>query len=222
MKFNNREHMVTHQKTHEIDCSMCERSFQSNYKLQKHMRTVHDEMICHSQCGGGRCIIVETESQQVGITCNFCGEVFLSKNSLSTHKTDVHRTYKPCRDMANCVYQSGCYFSHVPITLGKVKCYQCGEEFNTKNVMMIHRKIHGGVKDCLDLIRNQCSRGDHCWWNHTLTEQVFQQVKENLPPPIQIRQQPMNIQMTQNQMIVNMLTVMDLVLNKIKEMLNMN
>ena len=79
MKFKNREHMASHQKTHEINCTMCERAFSSNYKLQEHMRTEHDEMICHSQCGGGRCIIEETGSQQLGITCNFCGEVFPSK-----------------------------------------------------------------------------------------------------------------------------------------------
>jgi hypothetical protein len=54
------------------------------------------------------------------------------------------------------------FFSHVPTTLGKVRCYQCGEEFDTKNSMMIHRKIHGEVKECRRLINNQCNRGDNC------------------------------------------------------------
>ena len=35
MKFTSREHMVSHQKTHEIDCTVCESDFQSNYKLQE-------------------------------------------------------------------------------------------------------------------------------------------------------------------------------------------
>ena len=113
-------------------------------------------MICHMRCEGGQCTISESGNIQTENIhkCNFCEETFTSKKALSTHKADVHKTFKPCRDPINCVYQAGCYFSHVPVTLGKVRCYQCGEEFNTKNVMMIHRKTHGGVKDCIDLIRN--------------------------------------------------------------------
>ena len=194
IKISKRDYMTTHQKTHNIDCSICDKSFKTNSKLQEHIRNEHDtqsrsyeEMICHIQCGDGRCTRGEAGSQQGQNihTCNLCDETFVSRNMLSTHKTDVHRTYKPCRDMVNCVFQSGCYFSHVPVTLGKVRCFQCGEEFNTKNTMMIHRKIHGEVKDCIDLIKNQCSRGESCWWNHNIKEQVFRQVKENLPPPIQ-------------------------------------
>lgn len=101
--------------------------------------------------------------------------------------------------------------------------------------MMIHRKIHGEVKDCIDLIKNQCSRGESCWWNHNLKEQVFQQVKEKLPPPIQnshvmqqeisqqeiqMSQQHQTMQMNPNQTILNMLTVMNLELMKVKEALN--
>ena len=185
--------MLIHQKTHEVNCVTCGKAFKSNSKLQKHIQ-LHldeDEMICHVQCERGQCIRAESGDVQIENIhkCNFCDETFTSKNTLSTHKADIHRTFKPCRDPVNCVYQSGCYFSHVPVTLGKFRCYQCGEEFNTRNVMMIHRKIHGGVKDCIDLVKNQCTRGDHCWWNHTQTEQVFQQVTENLPRPIQNRQQ---------------------------------
>ena len=107
--------------------------------------------------------------------------------------------------------------SHVPVPIGKVRCYQCGEEFDSKNTMMIHRKVHGGVKDCQRFINSTCDRGDHCWWNHQTTQQVFQQVKENLPPPIP--QVPQNLP---HQILVNMLTVMDLELKKIKEVLNIN
>ena len=59
-------------------------------------------------------------------------------------------------------------------------------------------------------------------------QQVFQQVQENLPPPILInheqtaQQSHTEVQMTQNQMIVNMLQMMDLQLKKMKEAMNMN
>ena len=139
--------------------------------------------------------------------------VFPSKNTLSTHKRDVHKSFKPCRDIVNCRYQVGCYFSHIPITAGMFRCYQCGEEFNSKNTMMIHRKIHGGVRECSKFVNNQCDRGDSCCWNHTVNNQVFQTVTENLPPPIQVKTTP-------NGILVNMLKTMETELMKIKAMLN--
>ena len=133
-KFSKKEHMRNHQKSHEMACSMCEKLFRNSRVLQRHVASDHDEMICHSQCEGGRCTREETENPQTIIThkCNFCEMFFPSKNTLSTHRMDVHRSFKPCRDITNCQYQLGCYFSHIPITAGMVRCYQCGEEFNSK------------------------------------------------------------------------------------------
>ena len=74
--------------------------------------------------------------------CNFCGRTFTSEISPSTLRMNVHRTYKPCREMAHCQYQNGCYFNHTPVPLAKVRCYQSGEEFSSKNVMIAHRKLH--------------------------------------------------------------------------------
>ena len=110
--------------------------------MKEHIKSDHYEMICHVQCEGGKCTRSEIGSQQMEnpYKCNLCEQVFPSRNILSTHKADVHRTFKPCRDITNCRYQAGCYFSHVPVTVGKVRCFQCGEEFDTKHTMMIHRK----------------------------------------------------------------------------------
>ena len=232
-KFNKREHMIVHQKTHEVSCQLCDKLFKTQSKLQEHERKKHDEMICHVQCGRGICVINEVQNEvNNSYKCKFCDEKFSSNNALSKHKQDVHKTYKPCRDIANCVFQAGCYFSHVPVTLGKFRCFQCGEEFSTKNTMMIHRKIHGGVHECRSSITNQCNRGQSCWWSHKtkdqVQQQVFQKVQENLPPPILNSQQQTaphshtEVQMTSNQMIVSMLLKMDLQLKKMKEAMNMN
>jgi hypothetical protein len=80
-------------------------------------------MICHVECGGDRCSRGEVGGRHNANihTCKFCDESFLSKNALTAHKSDVHRTYKPCRDPVNCVYQAGCSFSQAPVTLGKVR-----------------------------------------------------------------------------------------------------
>ena len=227
--FIKREHMVSHQKNHEASCQMCDKLFKNSKKLKEHIKSDHDEMICHAQCEGGKCTRSEIESQQMEnpYKCNLCEQVFPSRNILSTHKADVHRTFKPCRDITNCRYQAGCYFSHVPVTVGKVRCFQCGEEFDTKHTMMIHRKIHGVVKECIRLTNNQCDRGDNCWWSHASSHQVFQQVEENLPPPIQKMQTPMKPQEMEMQsmphnILVSMLKAMETELKKIKEVLNIN
>ena len=224
-KFGTKLNMINHQKTHEVICWICDKKLKNSKDLQEHKRIDHDEMICHMQCGGGKCKISESgnlQTENISVhKCNFCGKVFPSQNTLSTHRGDVHRTFKPCRDMINCPFQGGCYFSHVPITEGKVRCFQCGEEFDTKHNMMIHRKEHGSVKVCIRLLNNQCERGDSCWWSHVGTQQDFQEAQENLRPPIQrpMMQQQQN---NPNILLVNMLKSMDIELKKIKEVLNIN
>ena len=227
-KFNKREHMLSHFKTHQATCSICDKVFKTSKDLEEHIKT-HDEMICHMQCEGGKCTADETVRTQTERThkCNFCEEVFPSKNTLSTHRLDVHRSFKTCRDITNCQYQAGCFFSHVPVTLGKVRCFQCGEEFDSKHTMMIHRKIHGGVKQCIRLTNNQCDRGDNCWWSHVSTNQVFQQVEQNLPPPINLphpmnQQQQMETQSPSNEILVSMLKVMETESKKIKNALKID
>jgi hypothetical protein len=59
------------------------------------------------------------------------------------------------------------------------------------------------------------------------SQQVFQKVEENLPPPIQRKQQPpmkpqMEIQNTPNEILVNMLKTLDSELKKIKAVLKIN
>ena len=154
--------------------------------------------------------------------CNFWREVFQSRNILLTHKADTHRSYNPCRDPVNCHYQAGCYFSHVPVTDGKIRCYQCGYEFDTIHAMLIHRKTQNGVKEWKNNLAGHCVRVENCWWKHEMKEKVFHQVKENLPPPLQNMQQTSQIRMqnTQNQTVVNMLNAMEAEMKKIREMLN--
>ena len=93
-KFNKREHMMSHQKNHEVSCLMCDKLFKNSSELQEHSNIDHNDMICHSQCEGGRCTRGEARSplMESPHKCNFCGKVFPSKNTLSTNKAYVHRT----------------------------------------------------------------------------------------------------------------------------------
>ena len=222
-RFGKREEMLNHQKNHEINCQTCDKVCENNSKLQEHIWSDHDEMICHMQCEGGKCSRIEPDSPQLPNMqkCNFCSEVFQSRNRLLIHKADTHRSYKPCRDPINCVYQTGCYFSHVPVTDGRVRCYHCGDEFDTLHAMMIHRKTHSSIKECKNNLAGNCVRGDNCWWKHETKEKDFRQVKENLPPPIESMQQTSQktMQNTPNQMLVNRLNAMETEMKKIRELL---
>ena len=42
-KFSKKEHMLSHQKTHEVNCVTCGKAFKSNSKLQKHIQLHLDE-----------------------------------------------------------------------------------------------------------------------------------------------------------------------------------
>ena len=166
---------------------------------------------------------------------------------LSKHRLDVHRTFKPCKNIMNCPYGDRCFYSHTPISENKFRCYQCNEEFDTKGNMMIHRKTHGEVRNCSRFLNNECERGNNCWWNHTNSRQVFRQVPGNLPPPILeqnqtppiLEQNPTTPILEQNQtsttlrqysidrnrnnfVILETLKRMELEMNKVKEMLNIH
>ena len=112
--------------------------------------------------------------------CNFCESLFGSKRQMSRHRKDIHPTYKPCKNIDTCEFNESCYFNHDPIPEGLFRCFQCGENFQIKHLMMIHRKNeHEGVKPCQKFITNKCSRGDNCWWKH----EGFQQAPPPAAPP---------------------------------------
>ena len=184
-----------------------------NYRSMLAMTMTKWFVICNARVG-------DVQHQKVNMWRICSNATFVKKY----FKADTHKTFKPCRDPVNCVYQSGCYFSHVPVTTGKIRCFQCGEEFENKNTLMIHRKIHGRVRLCTKLTDSQCDRGESCWWSHNMNDQVFQQVTENLRPPIIIQhenlQPRMDLLNTPNLIMVNMLKTLNIELMKIKEVLN--
>ena len=81
-----------------------------------------------------------------------------------------------------------------------IRCYLCQKQFENKRTMMIHRKKEhiGAVKNCYEFQENKCRfSSEDCWFHHKLNEHinqehviveteesVFQEVKQNLKPPI--------------------------------------
>ena len=218
-------------------CTICDLELNNKKELNTHNSSVHDEVICHAQCQIGQCNIDNSNnsenripsSQENEIICNFCPLKFSSKNLLSKHRFDVHRTFKPCKNITNCPYGNRCFYSHTPISENRFRCFQCNEEFDTKGDMMVHRKTHGEVRTCSRFLNNQCERGNDCWWNHTNNRQVFRHVPGNLPPPILEQNQTMTTQRQysidrnrNNMMILETIKRMELEMNKVKEVLNIH
>ena len=60
-KFSKREDMVSHQKNHEVSCHICVKNYSKTVNkkiLKEHIKSDHDEMICHIQCEGGELKLV--------------------------------------------------------------------------------------------------------------------------------------------------------------------
>ena len=80
--------------------------------------------------------------------------------------------------------EDDCWSSHKESNFvnDKFECHTCKEVFNTKNIMMKHRKPSHRTKQCNEFIKRACQKSDeHCWYMHT--NQDFRQPLFNPPPP---------------------------------------
>ena len=203
-------HMANHDEDGDWYCEMC--PFQSNNI--KHLRTHMKEQ---SHC-------FELLHFQV-VKCTFCSNTFKSRMEMTKHRKETHYTFKPCKNLNVCVFKEECIFNHDPILEGLHRCFQCGNDFQTKNEMMIHRKnTHEGVKTCKNFVNNKCRRDWECWWKHDNQSKQnldFQQNPENLAPPIiSMREWPLISDQT-NQTIPKMIQMIEQNLAMIKNMCNM-
>ena len=170
------KHMSNHIQEGDWYCEIC--YFQTNNieSLKTHLRNSKSCREGHIKELGNKFNILQGEE----VKCNFCESYFGSNKQMSRHRKDVHPTHKPCRNLERCEFSESCYFSHSPIPDGWFRCFQCGNDFQTRNAMMIHRKNeHDGVKICRKFISNQCERSLNCWWKH----EDFQQAPPPSAPP---------------------------------------
>ena len=123
--------------------------------------------------------------------CGFCNQIFNSKKQLLDHKKSEHKTYQPCRNLQNCPWGEDCLYNHNPVKENVFLCYQCGDEFETRHKMMIHRKTTHEGKVCRDFLKGNC-RFTPCWYPHVENnQQGFQNSRqERAPPRPQIQVQP--------------------------------
>ena len=115
--------------------------------------------------------------------CNLCSETFETKEGMDKHRRKTHPSFKPCRNISDCSYGKGCHYSHEPLKRA-FRCYQCGEEFNTRREMMIHRKKDHVVEDCKSFLKDgNCRYKETCWWSHPFEAEGFWDTPQKPTPP---------------------------------------
>ena len=174
-------------------CEFCELEFTSRSGIRQHMRVTHGvlredwEHIQRENSEQVQRVIQnveeglrmehateeQSETQIQTIKCNLCGVGFNNIHEMKIHKKTNHGSHKLCRhfsinDPTRCSHGQYCTFSHIPILEGKHRCFDCGEDFNSKNDMMLHRKsIHKErVIICRKFVHGQCRLNTECWFTH--------------------------------------------------------
>ena len=181
---------MKHNRDKEFNCRECDFQGTNQIELNKHMNLKH------------------RKGETAGIIyCRNCGEGFSTKWNLMNHRKSKHSdNIAYCRNFidGNCPYSDEmCWWNHKNID-ESIKCFICGNIFESKTVLMSHRKKdHGNlVKQCIQFQQNSCRfRSESCWFSHNnITkekdseqennhneeepEMVFRKVSENLFPPI--------------------------------------
>ena len=144
------------------------------------------------------------------IKCRTCGESFSAKWNLMNHRKSKHlNTVAQCQNYieGNCTYsQNICWLNHGQKHTESIKCFICEEVFESKILLMMHRKKEHSkfVKTCNQFNQNGCRfQNNDCWYKHAAgnekddedetnsksngkdeLETVFQRVSEDLDPPI--------------------------------------
>jgi hypothetical protein len=72
----------------------------------------------------------------------------------------------------------------------EIERYVCKQKFRTRNGMMRHRKQYHEevVPECREYLKGTCDfvgQDQVCWFKHSKRNQDFQNVRDNLAPPIQ-------------------------------------
>ena len=181
-KFETKHDLTNHISIHtdeQLICKSCGEVFKTQSKFSKHIET-------HTQDGDWNCdeCSYQTNSYKdldrhkvyhgkpkddnnLGSkNCNFCNQKFNTDNELQEHK-QRHKTFKPCRNIPDCEFGMNCLYNHNTYDKNKSLCYECGNEFNTFNELMFHRKSKHTMRACENFMQNRCRfSSERCWFNH--------------------------------------------------------
>ena len=113
------------------------------------------------------------ETSENVIKCRTCGESFSAKWNLMNHRQSKDlETVAQCRNYIerNCTYsQNICWWNHGKKHNESIKCCICEEVFESKMLLMMHRKKEHNkfVKTCNQFNQNGCRfQNSDCWYKH--------------------------------------------------------
>ena len=188
-KYETKHELTNHTSTHtekQLSCKNCGDVFKTKSEFSNHIET-------HTQDGDWNCdeCSYQTNSHKdlerhkayhgrpkdgnnLGSkNCNFCTQKFNTDNELEEHK-QRHKTFKPCRNIPDCKFGINCLFNHNNYNKNKSLCYECGNEFNTFNELMFHRKNKHTMRACENFIQNRCRfSSERCWFNHNNSKTII-------------------------------------------------
>ena len=213
--------LKTHEETHRVEgaprnrCEYCEHEFLSRADLRQHMRVTHrvmredwENMRTERSSVAQRTeqtvermdedqSNAEEPNQPERKSCNRCGVTCNGVKELLIHRKTQHFSHKPCKNLSSidptkrCTYGQDCSYSHIPITEGKNRCFDCGQEFDSQNGMMDHRKGHQDkVIICLKYVRGQCTRGTDCWFDHPISGTTSGTNTQGFHPRVEVWEPP--------------------------------
>ena len=172
----------------QFNCKDCYFQGTEKGELEKHITLKHT---------------INMSKQEDAIKCRICGETFKTKWHLMNHRKKDHMfSVALCRNnlSGKCNFTADlCWWNHAERTDDHIGCFVCGENFDNRSSLMVHRKLQHAriVKMCNKFEEMKCSfDAKSCWFKHGEEENVanesneknidsvFQNVPKKKEPPI--------------------------------------
>ena len=150
---NLNEHMKKHQKVEQFKCCKCVKAYSSMHKLRRHDWRSHRN-----------------------VECNICGEQLESRDSISSHRKDVHQMVNKirCKFFPDCLDEDECFFVHDKGTsLENQKKYYCEEGVNCKDqACEFPEREHKNTNNILCRYQSKCNM-PMCRFRHVVEKPLF-------------------------------------------------
>jgi len=192
----------------QFQCDQCHKMFTHNNTLLQHKNTEHktaspEPAVKEPSFNCNKCQFqgnsednlknhIKTTKHQDSFKCNDCEEVFTEFPDLMVHRKAKHT--KKCKNLPRCTRGDSCWYSHpehntsvetdeatTTIVETQNECKVCHKKFESKHVLMKHRKSDHAttVSICREFLHSSCSRGDdRCWYRHQTNKQPSPQEEQ--------------------------------------------